>query len=539
MTELVRETTYSFKPFIEKRKRLNDLDNPFLQQLFSTIIGENYTMLEDKLRPFVTLTSTTWRDMTNEIARPENQPTIRHYNAYNERIDRIVRPQESHDLTEAIFNHGLFSNAMLPYEGIIKRFFLSGNGEAGITCPLACTDGLIALIETFLDEVSTDVKKIYEHTKNGIDGQFAIGAQFMSEIQGGSNIPANILRAVSLDDTTYKLYGNKFFCSAIHADYSVVTARVGGTSDIATFIVPTWLPGDQVKEQRNAHRVNRLKWKIGTAELPSGEIEYEGAIAYRVGPQNRGVALAVSIVLTRSRLDIGFSSAAFVMRAAREATLYGRFRHVFDRKIDEFPMAAAQIADLNDAARRMTATAFTIYERFLNSADDDTQALESFATREIILLQKIYSSKEAVDQLRTAISIFGGHGAIEDFSTIPRLFRDSMVNELWEGPRNVLLTQVYRDLQKYQKHSSLTVILQAMFPQLDHIIMAKYSEEITAIMQIDLTAMPTKANRQAARRWEVLWGELFLAYQQAIVDSYDEEALLPEEILASISCNLM
>lgn len=118
------------------------------------------------------------------------------------------------------------------------------------------------------------------------------------------------------------------------------------------------------------------------------------------------------------------------MRAAREAMLYARFRQVFDRKIDEFPMAAAQLEDLQDAAKRMAATAFTIYERFLQTDNED--AVQAFATREIILLQKIFASKEAVEKLRLAISIFGGHGAIEDFSSIPRLFRDSMVNELWE-----------------------------------------------------------------------------------------------------------
>lgn len=534
MNELKKDTTYSFMPFIEKRNLLNDLDNPFLNQLFSTVIGESYEAVEKKLKPFVNLASTTWRDMTNEIARPENHPTIRHFNAYNERIDRIIRPQESHDLTAAIFNHGLFSTNQLPYEGILKRFFLLGNGEAGITCPLACTDGLIALIENFLDEVPNEVKKIYEHTKNGVDGQFAVGAQFMSEIQGGSNIPANVLKAVPLEKTTYKLYGNKFFCSAIHADYAVVTARIDDTTDIATFVVPTWLEGDKIKEKRNGHTVNRLKWKIGTSELPSGEIEYDGAIAYRIGPQNRGVSLAVSIVLTRSRLDIGFSSAAFVMRAAREATLYGRFRQVFNRKIDEFPMSSAQIYDLNEAARRMTATSFTVYDRFLKNINHDSQSLESFAIRELILLQKIYSSKEAVDQLRLAISIFGGHGAIEDFSSIPRLFRDSMVNELWEGPRNVLLAQIYRDLQKYSKHASLPAILTEMFPQISTEKISMYSKEINEIMKIDLNAVPSKENRQASRRWELLWGELFLNYQQAILEQFDEEEILSPAHLESL-----
>ncbi|MEK4700142.1 acyl-CoA dehydrogenase family protein [Solibacillus sp. FSL R7-0668] len=522
---------YSFKQFLKLRNSLNDWDNPFLQKLFQQLLQQDYEQFATDLEPYIKRLSTTWRNTTNEIARPENAPTIRHYNAYNERIDRIVRPLEAIQLTEEIFNDGLFSAHQQPYKGIVKRYFLHGNGETGITCPLACTDGLIALIEMFYDEVPQAVRDIYEHAKNGRNGQFAIGAQFMSEIQGGSNIPANVLRAVAHDDH-YLLYGNKFFCSAVHADYSVVTARIEGTEDIAVFVVPTWLPGDKELERRNHHTVNRLKWKLGTSELPSGEIDYNGAVAYRIGPQNRGVALAVSIVLTRSRLDIGFSSAAFVMRAAREAMLYARFRQVFDRKIDEFPMAAAQLEDLQDAAKRMAATAFTIYERFLQTDNED--AVQAFATREIILLQKIFASKEAVEKLRLAISIFGGHGAIEDFSSIPRLFRDSMVNELWEGPRNVLLAQIYRDLHKITKTISLQRILQAMFPNVSLEQLQAAQQELQSIMQIDLTAMPTKENRQAARRWEQVWEALFLTYQQNIVENLEETSILPDQLLAQI-----
>ncbi|MGN7478174.1 acyl-CoA dehydrogenase family protein [Solibacillus silvestris] len=523
---------YSFTSFIQQRNVLNDWDNPFLQQVLKSILKEGYEALEQEIAPYVQKLSTTWREVTDELARPENSPKIRHYNAYNERIDRIIRPLEAVRLTEEIFNGGLFAKNNLPYEGITKRYFLHGNGEAGITCPLACTDGLIALIEAFYKEVPQPVKEIYEHAKNGRNGQFAVGAQFMSEIQGGSNIPANVLKAVSAGDH-YLLYGNKFFCSAVHADYSVVTARVDGTDDVAVFVVPTWLEGDKEKEKRNHHTVNRLKWKLGTSELPSGEIDYDGAIAYRIGPQNRGVALAVSVVLTRSRLDIGFSSAAFVMRAAREAMLYAKFRQVFDRKIEEFPMAAAQLEDLQDAAKRMAATAFTVYERFL-AVEDNSASLQAFAAREVILLQKIYASKEAVEKLRLAISIFGGHGAIEDFSSIPRLFRDSMVNELWEGPRNVLLAQIYRDLHKMLKTVALRDILTAMFPNLETGQLQDAEQELSRIMQIDLTALPNAQNRQAARRWEQIWESLFLAYQQQIVKDFEYAAILPESLFSQI-----
>lgn len=531
MNLLKNKTPYTFEIFLGVRESLNDLDNPFLLEVLSHLSESEWNPLFSKLQPFTEKLSTSWRKTVDEIARPENHPKLRQYDAYNHRIDRIVRPAEAIGLSDEIFSQGLFSDQQLEFEGIVKRYLLHGNGEAGVTCPIACTDGLIALIEEFYEEVPNEVKEIHRHAKEGLDGDFAIGAQFMSEIQGGSNIPANELQAIP-SESHYLLYGNKFFCSAVHSDYSVVTARVEGTDHVAAFVVPSYLPGNKEKEQRNGYRINRLKWKLGTTELASGEIDYEGAVAYRIGPEDRGVSLAVRIVLSRSRLDIGFASASFVMRAAREAKLYARFRSVFDRKIDEFPMAAAQIDELESAAKRMTATSFHIYKMF--SEQEEYNDLQKFALRELILLQKIYSSKEAVDQLRLAISIFGGHGAIEDFSAIPRLFRDSMVNELWEGPRNVLLTQVYRDLINLRKTVPIVKVIGTMFPHLTEVDVKQYSARIEAIMGIDIVKAPTAFNKMAAKSWEVLWEELFTSFQYAVVEPFEKLPIVSESVLNSI-----
>lgn len=506
---------YSFREFIDQRDALHDLHNPFLTKVLEQFCQDDWEEMKQRIEPFVKKASTEWRAIAAENARPENHPKLRHYNAYNERIDRIIRPLEMRQMEQEVFGSALFSKNQLDNEGIVKRYFLHGNGEAGLTCPLACTDGLVALIDAFKDEVPEEVKAIYQHVAEGKDGEYGIGAQYMSEIQGGSNIPANILMAKK-EGEVYRLYGNKFFCSAVHADYSVVTARVENTNDVAVFIVPTWLPGDKVREKRNHHQVNRLKWKLGTTELPSAEIDYDGAIAYRVGPQNRGVALAVSIVLTRSRLDIGFASGSFVMRAAREAKLYARFRKVFDRQIDEFPMAAAQIEDLEEAAKRMVGTSFAIYKAF-EETQQQPESMEAFVVRELILLQKIFASKEAVEKLRLAISIFGGHGAIEDFSSIPRLFRDSMVNELWEGPRNVLLAQMYRDILKMKNKISVQELVSSILKESSSKEVNAFTEQIEELLLINLTSFPNDENRKAARKWEQIWEEIFTLYQEQTI----------------------
>lgn len=520
---------YTFKEFIDTRDALSDWDNPFLLELFKEYLKENYEPAIKKIQPFVNEVSSNFRFTAREISRPENTPTLRHYNAYNERIDLIIRPRLGEEMTEWVFNKGLFSVENYNYEGIIKRFLLHSNGELGVTCPVACTDGLIAVIEEYKDDVHPEALKIYEHCKEGVNGDFGIGAQYITEIQGGSNIPANVLKAVAKDDH-HLIYGNKFFCSATHADYIILTAVVDGTNDISVFVVPTWLPEDRKSKKRNGHRVNRLKWKLGTTELPSGEIDFDGAVAYAIGPQGKGVELTVRVVLTRSRLAIGFSSAGFLMRAAREAVLYSRFREVFDRRVDEFPMAAAQIQQLVNAAKKMSITAFEVYERYLNGLENP-KSLSSFGTREVILLQKIFSSQKATEQLKVAISLFGGNGVIEDFSDIPRLYRDSVVNELWEGPKNVLLTQIYNDIRRKKATHSTLEILSAIFTQLDQGILEHNSKVIDEIIDIDLSGKPTQENMDASRRWETLWMELYESYENHLLEGYEEYSILEQKLL--------
>ncbi|OEH93373.1 acyl-CoA dehydrogenase family protein [Bacillus solimangrovi] len=533
---------YSFDQFIRVRDSLDYANNPFLIEVLKSFSEEDLDKHADDIYNFSHKVSTKWKRFVESNARVENHPQLRQYDAYNHRIDEIVRPYEMQVIEQEVSNEKLFSKHTSSEIQAVKRFLLHHNGEAGTMCALACTDGLVAILRQFEDELSTELERILLHCTEGIDGEVALGAQFMSEIQGGSNIPANVLEAVQ-EGNHYQLYGNKFFCSAAHTDYSVVTARVKDTEYVTTFIVPTWKNSDdKAQKRRNGHVVNRLKWKLGTCELPSGEINYEGAIAYPIGPIEKGVANAVAIVLTRSRLDIAFASSAFLMRASREASLYAHFRDVFDRKIDEFPMAKAQLVKLEDAAKRTTATAFHIYKQYthINQLIEKGEMsqeiqLKHFQIRELILLQKVFAAEEAVDQLRVAISIFGGHGAIEDFTSIPRLYRDAMVNELWEGPRNVLLAQVYRDLYKRKDTFTPSVFVQELLPNIDAQEKQAFISRLSQLLGSQLYGPPTDENIKAAEEWELLMRELFRTYQEQILKQYPEKSLLPEQILDKVN----
>ncbi|WAA11704.1 acyl-CoA dehydrogenase family protein [Fervidibacillus halotolerans] len=523
---------YSFDEFLMIRDRYNDfLDNEFLQKVVQFYVKDEWDVLYEKMKALSNTTSIQLRKVTNEMAKEEHHPRIEHFDAYNHRVDRIVRPNEQKEMEKIIFGEALFSKETSEWEQVLKRFLFHHNGEAGMMCPVACTDGLVDLLRKFEHELNDELKEILLHCTEGIDGDYGIGAQFMTEIQGGSNIPANVLKAVPVGDH-YRLYGTKFFCSAIHADYAVVTARVDNTEHVATFVVPLWKNRD--RKERNNYVINRLKWKLGTSELPSAELTFEGAKAYQIGPMEKGVAIAVGIVLTKSRLDIGSASSAFMLRAVREALQYSQFREVFGRKIEEFPLAKAQLKEIESTAKRTTAALFKIYHMFFQQQHwhmkklTEAERRQQFILRELILLQKIKAAKDTVDTIRTAISIFGGNGVIEDFTSLPRLFRDAMVNELWEGPRNVLLAQIHRDLSRASSWYEPTQFISDLLKGVDPSIVATFVEKMERLQRIDLSTEPNEESIQQAREWDRFCDDLFFTYQEQAWKEVGDAPIVPK-----------
>ena len=525
-----RNNPYNFDAFLAQRDNFDFYrDDPFLQRIVRKYAGDERDQLHEKLLAFSPKVSFRWRDMADSIARPEVHPQMLHYDAHNHRIDRIVRPMETSVLEREIFSEGLFSSQTTPWEGFVKRLLIHQIGEFGVTCPLACTEGLVALTEHYPDHGVPELDRILQHCKEGIDGDFGIGAQFMSEIQGGSDIPSNLLEAVP-DGKNYKLYGNKFFCSAMHADYAVVTAKVTGSEKVGTFIVPSWLPGDKSKERRNGYTINRIKWKMGTCELPTAEVDYNGAVAYAVGPTDKGVANAVGIVLTLSRIAVGISSGAAMLRAAREARMYSEFREVFGSKAGQFPLAARQIKAIVDTSQRTIAGAFKLYDTYIKlgrklvpglKTDEPLEVLKQrFILRELILMQKITTAYEAVDVIRTALSIFGGHGVMEEFSSLPRLFRDAIVNELWEGPRNVLLTQIYRDMQRATQWFDPAEFVSNALDGVPQEKVGQFSEALKRLLTRPVLTGVNADSLEAAGEWEEFCDDFFRTYQaQALAEA--------------------
>lgn len=136
-----------------------------------------------------------------------------------------------------------------------------------------------------------------------------------------------------------------------------------------------------------------------------------------------------------------------------------------------------------------------------------------FDIRELIMLQKMATAWDCTDVIREAMSIFGGHGVMEDFSALPRLYRDSAINELWEGPRNVLLTQIHRDLQQASAWYAPADFVRNILCGWDEAVIAELSDEITGLTSYDNLFQLDEKTMDVCRRWDAFCHRLFHAFQ--------------------------
>jgi alkylation response protein AidB-like acyl-CoA dehydrogenase len=390
--------------------------------------------------------------LAEESARPENAPALIHRDSYGNREDVVALPASTHEALAVA--HGEARLGAVhgdPFVHYAMIYLLAQNGEAGVACSLACTDGLARSLEALGDG---DVQRAaLEQVRNSTAERYAHGAQFVTEIQGGSDVRANATRAVpgAAPGAPFWLHGQKWFCSNINADWFLVTARpdergrVGGS--VGLFLVPAY--GESVTGGvRNGYRIERLKDKLGTRELATAEITLEGAEAWPVGPADAGLANLLRYVLVPSRFACVLFGAAALRRAERIVRAYTRFREAFGRPIADYAAVARTVAAISDARGRSLACAFELLRLWLQEADDDdAQAAVDF--RVLLSLAKPAITRRATVLLHEAMMLLAGNGIEERFSPLPRLFRDSVIMETWEGPHNVLCAQALRDLRRF------------------------------------------------------------------------------------------
>ncbi len=395
--------------------------------------------------------ATRLRTLAVETNHDANLPRLERFDGLGVLREQVVFHPSYHDAGRLIWQTGVLSEYSRPGNETLQMallYLFAQVGESGHLCPLACTAGMIKSIQ----ELGTDEqKKKYLPGLYQRDYDRRIHAsQFLTEIQGGSDVGLNAVVARA-EDGGYRLYGEKWFCSVIDARLFLMTARPegapSGTRGLGLFIVPREVDGAV-----NRFSVRRLKQKLGTRAMASGEADFEGAWAEPIGALDRGFKNVVSIVLNTSRLYNAVCCSGAITGAYREAATFARHRRAFGEAIASFPLVGQALAELRAEALASLSGCLRIAaqaDRMLVQGASDEERL---AWRIAVNVNKYWTAVRNTQSAQRAIEVLGGNGTIETFSPLVQLYRDSMVLESWEGSHNVLVQQVLRDSARYGAH---------------------------------------------------------------------------------------
>lgn len=378
-----------------------------------------------------------------------NHPRLERYNGIGERVEQIEFHPNHDAIGRIIWKSKIMAQQAEPGNTVhqMALFYLLNHTADGHSCGLACTSGLIRALQQEADPAVRD--KFLPPLLDPDYDTMQHGAQFLTEVQGGSDVGANAVVAVDHGDGTWRITGEKWFCSNINADQFLVMARpqdaTDGTRGLAAFVVPRTLDDGAT----NRFYLRRLKDKLGTRTLASAELDFIDAVAYPVGAIDRGFKITVELVLNTSRLMNAISCAGFMRRAYIEAASYACHRRAFGQTIAEYPLVQEAVADILAESTAAVASGFMLADLLdkieTGAAGDDERAIY----RIFVNLNKYITSVRGSESIHRAIEVLGGNGAIESFSILPRLYRDMVVLESWEGAHNVLCLQVLRDIGRY------------------------------------------------------------------------------------------
>jgi putative acyl-CoA dehydrogenase len=358
-----------------------------------------------------------------------NLPTLRTHDRYGKRIDVVELDPSWHWLLRGAVEreiHGLPWRSEQPGGHVVRAalFTLWGNANDGVMCPVSMTYAAVPALRDGAPELAAEweprlTKPDYERG--------ALAGMAMTERQGGSDVRANITRAVPVGDGTYELHGHKWFCSYPPCDIFLVLAQAPG--GLSCFLI----------ERGPGMEFQRLKDKLGTRSLPSSEVEFHGINGRLVGEEGRGVPAIIKMV-NHTRLDCLLGATTGLRRGTLEAIHHARHRSAFGALLVDQPAMRNVLADLALESEAATVAAMRVARSY---DEPDDAAFRRFATA----VMKYWTCKRAPAHAGEALECLGGNGFVED-SGMPLLYRDAPLGSIWEGSGNVAALDVMRALVK-------------------------------------------------------------------------------------------
>ena len=437
-------------------------------------------------------------DALAEIANRRG-PELIQYDKRGQRIDEVVFDPSYHELERIAYQDFAIAacthrEGALGWQGKVPQpvkfalGYLGMQADSGVFCPVSMTDALARVLARY---GSVSLKQRFLPGLTALSmAELQQGAMFLTEKQGGSDVGltttvakprSNVHFSGAEPQPEWALWGEKWFCSNVSADLILTLARPegapAGTRGLGLFLVPRMLDDGT----RNAYTIERLKDKLGTRSLATGEVTLHGALAYQVGQLERGfVQMTEMINLTRIWAAIG--SLAAMRRSYLEALVHTRGRVAFGRPLAEHPLMRRQLVDLLVEVEGCAALAFeatAVLERVeCHGVEEDRRLL-----RILTPLCKYYIPKRGEYVTLEALEMRGGNGYVEDWVN-PRLLRDAIVNVVWEGSSNVIVLDVARAIAREGVDKALFAMLQQRLQSLQHSIVVPVAREVQTLLHL-------------------------------------------------------
>ena len=373
-------------------------------------------------------------------------PELKTHDRFGNRIDDVAFDPSWHELMALAMREGEHSSPWgEPREGAqvarAAAYLMHAEVENGTQCPLTMTYAALPVLRRHAEALPwlkaiwlpRMLSRGYDPRSLPADAKTSVLIGMgLTERQGGSDVRTNQTRAEQVHDSEYRIVGHKWFFSAPMCDAHLVLAQAEG--GLSCFVLPRFLPDGS----RNAVRLQRLKDKLGNRSNASSEVDFDGATAWLLGEEGRGIPVIIEMV-QYTRLDCAIGSAGLIRGAVAQALHHARHRRAFGRTLIEQPLMRNVLADLVLEDEAATALALRLARAFEASHDSADAALARLATPAL----KYWICKRAPTVVAEAMEVIGGNGYVEE-SQLPRLYREAPLNSIWEGSGNVMCLDVQR-----------------------------------------------------------------------------------------------
>jgi len=386
-----------------------------------------------------------------QLADRLNEPTLTQWDAWGNRIDKVELTPLWRLAERIAAEHGVVATAYEQRHGSLSRVhqcalaYLFTPSTDIYSCPLAMTDGAA---RTLLDSGNQKlIDRAVPHLITRNPNEFWTAGQWMTELTGGSDVGLSetVAKQDPGDSTSFRLYGRKWFTSAVSSQIALTLARPEGNPPGGRGLALFYLETRDEHGRLNNIEINRLKDKLGTRKVPTAELNLNGTPAELVKESTDGVR-NIAPLLNITRLWNGISAVALMRRGLALAEDYAQKRTAFGAPLSEKPLHLDTLAGLQAEAEAAFHLAFYVAELTGRSetgeiSDEDAQLL-----RLLTPVMKLTTGKQAVSVASEVLESFGGAGYVED-TGLPVLLRDAQVMPIWEGTTNVLALDTLRALR--------------------------------------------------------------------------------------------